>query len=195
MFRWDGERGFETNSGGHVERKRTSSFLSWFTLWCLLNFKHVCWLCFARMTVGLRDGIGVDSPNNSGRKLEGCDEEESGDQGSEERSTKRDEVEILNPSTTGCSSSAPVITTSVSNPSGPCSSQQPRSSTAPSHDQHHFLRSSVRPPSKRIRKDSIAPTINGHSGAKSKGMPWKCLCLGVTCVCVTGVPHPSTPRW
>ncbi|XP_045571999.1 protein cramped-like [Salmo salar] len=124
------------------------------------------------MTVGLRDGIGVDSPNNSGRKLEGCDEEESGDQGSEERSTKRDEVEILNPSTTGCSSSAPVITTSVSNPSGPCSSQQPPSSTTPnppSHDQHHFLRSSVRPPSKRIRKDSIAPTINGHSGAKSKG--------------------------
>uniref|UniRef100_A0A8L0DUT6 Protein cramped-like n=1 Tax=Oncorhynchus mykiss TaxID=8022 RepID=A0A8L0DUT6_ONCMY len=124
------------------------------------------------MTVGLRDGIGVDGPNNSGRKLEGCDEEESGDQGSEERSTKRDEVEILNPSTTGCSSSAPVITTSVSNPSGPCSSRQPPSSTTPTppnHDQHHFLRSSVRPPSKRIRKDSIAPTINGHSGAKSKG--------------------------
>uniref|UniRef100_A0A4W5QMP9 Protein cramped-like n=1 Tax=Hucho hucho TaxID=62062 RepID=A0A4W5QMP9_9TELE len=124
------------------------------------------------MTVGLRDGIGVDGPNNSGRKVEGCDEEESGDQGSEERSTKRDEVEILNPSTTGCSSSEPVTTTSVSNPSGPCSSQQPPSSTTPtppSHDQHHFLRSSVRPPSKRIRKDSIAPTINGHSGAKSKG--------------------------
>ncbi|XP_041718401.1 protein cramped-like isoform X1 [Coregonus clupeaformis] len=124
------------------------------------------------MTVGLRDGIGVDGPNNSGRKLEGCDEEESGDQGSEKRSTKRDGVEILNPSTTGCSSSAPVILTSVSNPSGPCSSQQPPSSTAPtapSHDQHHFLRSSVRPPSKRIRKDSISPTINGHGGAKSKG--------------------------
>ncbi|XP_029606115.1 protein cramped-like isoform X2 [Salmo trutta] len=122
-----------------------------------------------RMTVGLRDGIGVDGPNNWARKLEGCDEEESGDQGSEERSTKRDGVEIHTLSTTGCSSSAPVITTSVSNPSGPCSSQQPRSSTAPSHDQHHFLRSSVRPPSKRIRKDSIAPNINGPNGAKSKG--------------------------
>ncbi|XP_029606114.1 protein cramped-like isoform X1 [Salmo trutta] len=121
------------------------------------------------MTVGLRDGIGVDGPNNWARKLEGCDEEESGDQGSEERSTKRDGVEIHTLSTTGCSSSAPVITTSVSNPSGPCSSQQPRSSTAPSHDQHHFLRSSVRPPSKRIRKDSIAPNINGPNGAKSKG--------------------------
>ncbi|CAB1349399.1 unnamed protein product [Coregonus sp. 'balchen'] len=124
------------------------------------------------MTVGLRDGIGVDGPNNSARKLEGCDEEESRDQGSEECSTKRDGVEILNPSTTGCSSSAPVIPTSVSIPSGPCSSQQPLSSTAPtppSHDQHHFLRSSVRPPSKRIRNDSISPTINGHGGAKSKG--------------------------
>ncbi|XP_071260836.1 protein cramped-like isoform X3 [Salvelinus alpinus] len=121
------------------------------------------------MTVGLRDGIGFDDPNNSGRKLDGCDEEESGDQGSEERSTKRDGLEIHTRSTTGCNSSASVITTSVSNSSGPCSSQQPRSSTAPSHDQHHFLRSSVRPPSKRIRKDSIVPTINGHNGAKSKG--------------------------
>uniref|UniRef100_A0A6Q2YHW5 Protein cramped-like n=1 Tax=Esox lucius TaxID=8010 RepID=A0A6Q2YHW5_ESOLU len=125
-----------------------------------------------RMTIGLRDDVGVDGPNNSDRKLEGCDEEESGDQGSEERSTKRHGVEILNPSTTGCSSSAPVIPTSETNPSGPCSSQQPTFLTAPtppSHDQHHFLRSSVRPPSKRIRKDSIAPTINGHGGAKSKG--------------------------
>ncbi|XP_024278927.1 protein cramped-like isoform X4 [Oncorhynchus tshawytscha] len=118
------------------------------------------------MTAGLKDG--VDDTNNSGRKLDGCDEE-SGDQGSDERSTKRDGMEIHTLSTTGCTSSAPVITTSVSNPSGPCSSQQPRSSTARSHDQHHFLRSSVRPPSKRIRKDSIAPTINGHNGAKSKG--------------------------
>uniref|UniRef100_A0A8C7I7S1 Protein cramped-like n=1 Tax=Oncorhynchus kisutch TaxID=8019 RepID=A0A8C7I7S1_ONCKI len=118
------------------------------------------------MTVGLKDG--VDDTNNSGRKLDGCDEE-SGDQGSDERSTKRDGMEIHTLSTTGCTSSAPVITTSVSNPSGPCSSQQPRSSTARSHDQHHFLRSSVRPPSKRIRKDSIAPTISGHNGAKSKG--------------------------
>ncbi|XP_035592905.1 protein cramped-like isoform X1 [Oncorhynchus keta] len=118
------------------------------------------------MTVVLKDG--VDDTNNSGRKLDGCDEE-SGDQGSDERSTKRDGMEIHTLSTTGCTSSAPVITTSVSNPSGPCSSQQPRSSTARSHDQHHFLRSSVRPPSKRIRKDSIAPTINGHNGAKSKG--------------------------
>jgi hypothetical protein len=143
------------------------------------------------MTVGHKDG--VDDTNNSGRKLDGCDEE-SGDQGSDERSTKRDGMEIHTLSTTGCTSSAPVITTSVSNPSGPCSSQQPRSSTARSHDQHHFLRSSVRPPSKRIRKDSIAPTINGHIGAKSKGMMWKCLCPGSPVLCVIGVPHPSTPR-
>ncbi|KAJ7990061.1 hypothetical protein DPEC_G00310940 [Dallia pectoralis] len=123
------------------------------------------------MTIGLRDDGGVDGPNNLDRKLEGFDEE-SGDQGSEEHSTKEDGVEILNPSTTGCSSSAPVIPSDESNPSGPGSSQQPLFLTAPtppSHDQHHFLRSSVRPPSKRIRKDSIAPTINGQGGAKSKG--------------------------
>uniref|UniRef100_A0A8C7UTS4 Protein cramped-like n=1 Tax=Oncorhynchus mykiss TaxID=8022 RepID=A0A8C7UTS4_ONCMY len=112
--------------------------------------------------------LNNDSGDEGVKKLDGCDEE-SGDQGSDERSTKRDGMEIHTLSTTGCTSSAPVITTSVSNPSGPCSSQQPRSSTAPSHDQHHFLRSSVRPPSKRIRKDSIAPTINGHNGEKSKG--------------------------
>lgn len=124
------------------------------------------------MTVGSRDGIGVDGANNSCRKPEGCAQEESGDQGSEERSTKRDLVEILNPSSTGSSTSAPVLPTSVSNPSGPSPTQQPQFSPAPapqSHDQHHFLRSSVRPPSKRIRKDSIVPTINGHGGAKSKG--------------------------
>ncbi|KAL0993713.1 hypothetical protein UPYG_G00112280 [Umbra pygmaea] len=123
------------------------------------------------MTVGLRDDVGVDGPSNSDRKLEGCDEE-SGEQGREECSTKRDGLEIVNPSTTGGSSSAPLHPTSESNPSGPGSNQPPTFSAAPaapSHDQHHFLRSSVRPPSKRIRKDSIAPTINGHGGAKSKG--------------------------
>uniref|UniRef100_A0A672YMS4 Protein cramped-like n=1 Tax=Sphaeramia orbicularis TaxID=375764 RepID=A0A672YMS4_9TELE len=126
------------------------------------------------MTPGSREGIGVDGRRNPSRKPEGCDEEESGEQASEERSTKGDDgVEILNPSTTGLSpGSASVLSSSPPNRTGHSSTQQPQTSaesTPPCHDQHHFLRSSVRPPSKRIRKDSIGSTINGHGGAKSKG--------------------------
>ncbi|XP_040917683.1 protein cramped-like isoform X2 [Toxotes jaculatrix] len=125
------------------------------------------------MTPGSREGIGVDGRRNPSRKPEGCDEEESGEQASEERSTKGDDgVEILNPSATGLSpGSASVLPASPPNRTGPGSTQQPQTSAEPAppcHDQHHFLRSSVRPPSKRIRKDSIGSTINGH-GAKSKG--------------------------
>uniref|UniRef100_A0A8C7ZL17 Cramped chromatin regulator homolog 1 n=1 Tax=Oryzias sinensis TaxID=183150 RepID=A0A8C7ZL17_9TELE len=107
-------------------------------------------------------------------KPDGCDEEESGEQASEERSTKGDErVEILNPSATGLGSgSAQVLPASPPNRTGLGSNQQPPTSSEPAppcHDQHHFLRSSVRPPSKRIRKDSISAAINGHGGAKPKG--------------------------
>ncbi|XP_068435202.1 protein cramped-like isoform X2 [Clinocottus analis] len=126
------------------------------------------------MTLGSREGIGVDGRTNPSRKPEGCDEEESGEQASEERSTKGDDgVEILNPSTTGLSpGSAPVLPASPPNRAGLGSTQHSQTSAEPAppcHDQHHFLRSSVRPPSKRIRKDSIGSTINGHGGAKSKG--------------------------
>uniref|UniRef100_A0A3P9BSC0 Protein cramped-like n=1 Tax=Maylandia zebra TaxID=106582 RepID=A0A3P9BSC0_9CICH len=90
-----------------------------------------------------------------------------GDSGSE------DGVEILNPSTTGLGSgSAPVLPASAPTRTGPGSTQLPQISAEPGPpgpDQHHFLRSSVRPPSKRIRKDSIGSSINGHGGAKSKG--------------------------
>ncbi|KAM4535410.1 protein cramped-like isoform 1-T1 [Fundulus diaphanus] len=126
------------------------------------------------MTLGSREAIGVDGRQNPSRKPEGCDEEESGEPGSDERSTKGEErVEILNPSTTGPSSGpAPVLPASPPNRTGAGPSQQPQSAAEPAppcHDQHHFLRSSVRPPSKRIRKDSVGSTINGHGGAKSKG--------------------------
>lgn len=126
------------------------------------------------MTPGSREGIGVDGRRNPSRKSDGCDEEENGEQASEERSTKGDDrVEILNPSATGLSPGpAPVLPASPPNRTGPASTQQPHTSADPAppcHDQHHFLRSSVRPPSKRIRKDSIGSTINGHGGAKSKG--------------------------
>uniref|UniRef100_A0A8C9XD34 Protein cramped-like n=1 Tax=Sander lucioperca TaxID=283035 RepID=A0A8C9XD34_SANLU len=126
------------------------------------------------MTLGSREGIGVDGRRNPSRKPEGCDEEESGEQASEERSTKGDDgVEILNPSTTDLSpGSAPVLPASPPNQTGLASTQHSQTSAEPAppcQDQHHFLRSSVRPPSKRIRKDSIGSTINGHGGAKSKG--------------------------
>uniref|UniRef100_A0A8C2X7S9 Protein cramped-like n=1 Tax=Cyclopterus lumpus TaxID=8103 RepID=A0A8C2X7S9_CYCLU len=125
------------------------------------------------MTLGSREAIGVEGRRNPARKPEGCDEEESGEQASEERSTKGDDgVEILNPSTTGLSpGSAPVLPASPANRTGFDSTQHSQTSAEPAppcHDQHHFLRSSVRPASKRIRKDSIGSTINGHGGAKSK---------------------------
>lgn len=117
------------------------------------------------------DGSGDEGVKKLSRKLEGCEEEESGDQGSEESNTKRNGDEIPNPSSTGSSSSAPIPSTSSSNPPGPnVSSNQDSSTPVPqSQDQHHFLRSSVRPPSKRLRKDPIASAINGHSGVKGKG--------------------------
>ncbi|KAM9745231.1 protein cramped-like isoform 2-T2 [Menidia menidia] len=126
------------------------------------------------MTPGSREGIGVDGRRNPSRKPEGCDEEENGEQASEERSTKGDDrVEILNPSAPGLSSgSAPVLPASLPNRTGLGTNQQSQNSAEPAppcHDQHHFLRSSVRPPSKRIRKDSVGSAINGHGGAKSKG--------------------------
>uniref|UniRef100_A0A3B3HYV4 Protein cramped-like n=1 Tax=Oryzias latipes TaxID=8090 RepID=A0A3B3HYV4_ORYLA len=129
------------------------------------------------MTPGSREGIGIDGKRNPSRKPDGCDEEESGEQASEERSTKGDDrVEILNPSATGLSSgSAQVLPASPPNRTGLGSNQQPPTSSEPAppcHDQHHFLRSSVRPPSKRIRKDSISAAINGHgaeNGSSSHG--------------------------
>ncbi|AWP18739.1 putative protein cramped-like [Scophthalmus maximus] len=126
------------------------------------------------MTLGSREGIGVDGRRNPSRKPEGCDEEESGEQASEERSTKGDDgVEILNPSATALSpGAAPLLPASPPDRTGPGSTPQPQTSAEsapPCHDQHHFLRSSVRPPSKRIRKDSIGSAINGHGGARSKG--------------------------
>lgn len=172
---WMGlERGFETNSGGHVERQWTSSLEVNFAHRFAPNVTYFPWMCSGSMTLGSREGIGVDGRRNPSRKPEGCDEEESGEQASDERSTKGDDgVEILNPSATGLSpGSAPVLPSSPPNRTGLGSTQHPQTLAEPAppfHDQHHFLRSSVRPPSKRIRKDSIGSAVNGHGGAKSKG--------------------------
>ncbi|CAL9693844.1 unnamed protein product [Knipowitschia caucasica] len=125
------------------------------------------------MTTGSREGIGVDGDRNPSKKPEGCDEEESAEQASEEHSTKGDGVESLNPSTTALNpGTATVHPASSPSRTGHNSTQQlhaPAESTQTLPDQHHFLRSSVRPPSKRIRKDSVGSTINGHGGAKAKG--------------------------
>lgn len=185
------EKGFETNSGGHVERHWTSSLEVHFSHRFAPNATNFPWMCFGSMTPGSREGIGVDGRRNPSRKPDGCDEEESGEQASEERSTKGDDgVEILNPSATGLSpGSASVLPASPPNRTGLGSTQQTSSEPAPPcQDQHHFLRSSVRPPSKRIRKDSVGSTINGHGGAKSKGT----VCVQLRGrVCVGGVSRGS----
>uniref|UniRef100_A0A3B4AQ40 Protein cramped-like n=1 Tax=Periophthalmus magnuspinnatus TaxID=409849 RepID=A0A3B4AQ40_9GOBI len=126
------------------------------------------------MTTGSREGIGVDEGRNPSKNPEGCDEEESGEQASEEHSTKGDDgVESLNPSATALNlGPAPVHPATEPNRTGHIATQQPHApaeTTQTCPDQHHFLRSSVRPPSKRIRKDSVGTTINGHGGAKTKG--------------------------
>ncbi|KAG5832363.1 hypothetical protein ANANG_G00290390 [Anguilla anguilla] len=53
------------------------------------------------MTTRLGAGSGDEGAKKLSRKLEGCDEEESGDQGKEERNTKTDGEEIPNPTPTG----------------------------------------------------------------------------------------------
>ncbi|XP_030196542.1 protein cramped-like isoform X1 [Gadus morhua] len=125
------------------------------------------------MTLGSREGIGVDGRRNSSRKPEGCEEEEDGETGSEDRDTKGDGAESLHPSTAGSPGlPGPVPPGPVLTEPGPGSAPPPLTSTEPtppSHDQHHFLRSSVRPPSKRIRKDSVGPAGDGPGGSRSRG--------------------------
>lgn len=113
------------------------------------------------MTVGQQAGSGVESSNKQIRNLEGCEEEESAARTpSEQPSTKRDDEEAPSPCAALASGSSP-------NPSGVQPNLAGLGSPPAAHDQHHFLRSSVRPPSKRIRKDG--PAVNGHSGTKTKG--------------------------
>ncbi|XP_060757900.1 protein cramped-like isoform X2 [Neoarius graeffei] len=113
------------------------------------------------MTVGQQAGSGVEGSNKPIGKLEGCEEEQSAERTpSEQPSTKRDAEEAPSPCALLASSSSP-------NPSGTQPNPAGLGSPPAAHDQHHFLRSSVRPPSKRIRKDG--PAVNGHTGTKSKG--------------------------
>ncbi|KAI7803655.1 putative protein cramped-like [Triplophysa rosa] len=124
------------------------------------------------MTVGQGGGSGVEGPSKPDRKLEGGEDGESVDQASEETSTKRVAEETLNPSSTSSSGSAPTLSTETSSPPGAQVNPIALSSSTPApnnQDQHHFLRSSVRPPSKRLRKDAASSALNGNGGAKAKG--------------------------
>ncbi|XP_062999660.1 protein cramped-like isoform X2 [Elgaria multicarinata webbii] len=91
---------------------------------------------------------------------EPLEEEGTGEGGAEaapSSSTKKDQAIVQSSDTNGGPSSA-----SPALPPAPSSSQP-----AHSHDQHHFLRSSVRPQSKRLRKDSQASCAVGGGGGGS----------------------------
>uniref|UniRef100_W5JZB1 Protein cramped-like n=1 Tax=Astyanax mexicanus TaxID=7994 RepID=W5JZB1_ASTMX len=119
------------------------------------------------MTVGSGAASGADEASKASRKPEGGEDEESAAE-QQQPSTKRDgeEETLLSSSSAVQPGSAPA------GPSSSSSSSPPNPSLgSPPHgqDQHHFLRSSVRPPSKRIRKELSAPAVNGHSGARARG--------------------------
>ncbi|NXJ74853.1 CRML protein, partial [Trogon melanurus] len=119
------------------------------------------------MTVKLGESSGEEGVKKLGKRAGGDEEslEEEGAGGGGEAapgssSTKKEEKIINN-------------NTNSSPPPNPGLSQAP-ASLQPSHsqDQHHFLRSSVRPQSKRLKKDSQASSSVGSStAAKSKGIP------------------------
>uniref|UniRef100_A0A8D0HJJ7 Protein cramped-like n=1 Tax=Sphenodon punctatus TaxID=8508 RepID=A0A8D0HJJ7_SPHPU len=113
------------------------------------------------MTVKLGDSSGEEGVKKLGKRAGGDEEslEEEGAGGGGEAapgssSTKKEE-KIINNNT-------------INNPSSSPNLPQAPSSLQPSHnqDQHHFLRSSVRPQSKRLRKDSQLP---GCASAASRG--------------------------
>ncbi|XP_061849111.1 protein cramped-like isoform X2 [Colius striatus] len=112
------------------------------------------------MTVKLGESSGEEGVKKLGKRAGGDDEslEEEGAGGGGEAapgssSTKKEEKIINN-------------NTNSSPPPNPSLSQAP-ASLQPSHsqDQHHFLRSSVRPQSKRLKKDPQASSSVGSSTA------------------------------
>lgn len=117
------------------------------------------------MTVGSGAASGADEDSKASRKLEGGEDEESA---AEQPSTKRDDGEeeeaLLSSSSSAVRPGSAAAGSSSSSPPNPSLGSPPHG-----QDQHHFLRSSVRPPSKRIRKELSAPTVNGHSGARARG--------------------------
>uniref|UniRef100_A0A8V0Z293 Protein cramped-like n=1 Tax=Gallus gallus TaxID=9031 RepID=A0A8V0Z293_CHICK len=137
-----------------------------------------------RMTVKLGESGGEEGVKKLGKRAGGDEEslEEEGAGGGGEAapgssSTKKEE-KIINSNTTS------------SPPPNPSLAQAP-AALQPSHsqDQHHFLRSSVRPQSKRLKKDSQASSSVGSSAAvKGKGADNGGTASGGT----SGIP-PSNP--
>ncbi|NXA54480.1 CRML protein, partial [Nothocercus julius] len=117
------------------------------------------------MTVKLGESSGEEGVKKLGKRAGGDEEslEEEGAGGGGEAapgssSTKKEE-KIINSNANGSPSATPAAA-------------QAPASLQPSHsqDQHHFLRSSVRPQSKRLKKDSQASSSAGNSStAKGKG--------------------------
>ncbi|XP_058013902.1 protein cramped-like isoform X2 [Ahaetulla prasina] len=134
------------------------------------------------MTVKLGDhSSGVGAPEEGLRKLgkrgaageeEGCPEGGGGGERggcgakkSEEEGTPRGDTNG-GPSS-GVPASPPASSSSSSGP-------PPPPPAAPGHDQHHFLRSSVRPQSKRLRKDpqaSCVAAVGGMGGSGGSAAP------------------------
>lgn len=143
----------------------------------------------ARMTVKLGDGGGgEDGLKRLGKRSAEEDSLEGegpggGDAAEESGGTKRDGK---TPRDGGDGPQAPS--------GGP---QAPSPPPACPQDQHHFLRSSVRPQSKRLRKDSSC--AGGSSGAGSSGPRAKGKATGAPCrVCPRPpggepLPHASLP--
>lgn len=112
-------------------------------------------------------GSGLEQQNKESRTLEvvGEDDESTEQLQSEQPSTKRDADEALSP----VASTSPNPTSTSPNPASTSPNPGALSSPPSVTDQHHFLRSSVRPPSKRLRRDCIEPSLNGHSSSRIKG--------------------------
>ncbi|XP_061455710.1 protein cramped-like isoform X2 [Rhineura floridana] len=129
------------------------------------------------MTVKLGESSSSNTSSTSTTTEEGlrklgkrAGEEESLEEGAGEgaapssstASTKEEEA-IIQSNTNGASFSATPSTL----PQDPSSSSSSSGQPAHSNDQHHFLRSSVRPQSKRLRKDSQASCVAGGAGSSS----------------------------
>ncbi|XP_053132734.1 protein cramped-like isoform X2 [Hemicordylus capensis] len=138
------------------------------------------------MTVKLGDSSAEDGLKKLGKR---AGEEDSLEEGGGEGGKK--EEKPLPSGTEDPPSSAPCPTAAC--PTLPPAAPSTRPAAAHSQDQHHFLRSSVRPQSKRIRKDSQASCSVGSSGgsngaAKGKGADNG----GASSGSSSGIP-PSTP--
>lgn len=179
-------RGSGTNNGGHVERGSVR-----------LNFSQAAgraphrgplFPSPARMTVKLGDGgggeeglkrLGKRSADEDSLEGEGPG---SGDAAEESGGTKRDGK---TPRDGGDGPQAPS--------GGP---QAPSPPPACPQDQHHFLRSSVRPQSKRLRKDlscAGGSSSAGSSGPRGKGTGDPSPFQGVPCAPRGWRRDPSLP--